>query len=393
MIIRKRLLGLTICIALALTLAFPAGGIAFSSLGTDDDTLYVSVAGSGDSYFLYIRNAKDITSVDVRITVDGEGYYLEPMNGFSEAYDLDSGIYTLMYRSGSSIGFSSVEKVVISEIVTDGAVPRLGNVAAVGIRNGMPAYVNAAVEAPDPDPEPTVDETAKLSIRTDPACYITSEAEYILSIQDAKGVLSVAMEFELDGNVLSFKRIEQLNGFGNSDSILWELADSGTWKGQTTLTYESEDSSGFTSEASVDIAKLVFVPRALGDATVKLTNVEVVGYAGDSTEYLDADIEAGEATTTVERLYSRYDLDRDGFVDALDLGIMLLYCGYDKDSLDWDTLAKVKDSHDVGVTASMCDVNGDGLIDMLDLLDLFIHYSSKAENTGDDPEVTEQFRW
>ncbi|MCL1808238.1 MAG: hypothetical protein FWG42_00545 [Clostridiales bacterium] len=54
---------------------------------------------------------------------------------------------------------------------------------------------------------------------------------------------------------------------------------------------------------------------------------------------------------------------------------MLLYCGFDKDSLDWDDLSKVNDSKGKPVTAKMCDVNGDGLIDMLDLIDLFIHYS------------------
>jgi Ca2+-binding EF-hand superfamily protein len=94
------------------------------------------------------------------------------------------------------------------------------------------------------------------------------------------------------------------------------------------------------------------------------------------TVYLDSVISGGEAVTNIDqRVFSKYDLNRDNKVDALDLGIMLLYCGFDIDSADWDTLVKVNDSKGKPVTASMCDVNGDGVIDMLDLLDLFIHYT------------------
>ncbi|MCL1809617.1 MAG: hypothetical protein FWG42_07640, partial [Clostridiales bacterium] len=58
-----------------------------------------------------------------------------------------------------------------------------------------------------------------------------------------------------------------------------------------------------------------------------------------------------------------------------DLGVMLLYVGFDCDSPDWESLIKVNDSRGRPVTASMCDVNSDGVIDILDLLDLFIHYT------------------
>ncbi|MCL1809752.1 MAG: dockerin type I domain-containing protein [Clostridiales bacterium] len=80
-------------------------------------------------------------------------------------------------------------------------------------------------------------------------------------------------------------------------------------------------------------------------------------------------------TNIDQRTYSKYDLNKDNKVDALDIGVMLLYCGFNKDSDGWGTLVKVNDSKGKGVTASMCDVNGDGMIDMLDLLDLFIHYT------------------
>lgn len=73
--------------------------------------------------------------------------------------------------------------------------------------------------------------------------------------------------------------------------------------------------------------------------------------------------------------YSKYDLNRDGRVDALDLGITLIYCGYSIDSPGWADFVRVNDSRGAGVSAEMCDVNSDGRIDMLDILDMFIHYT------------------
>ena len=218
-------------------------------------------------------------------------------------------------------------------------------------------------------------QNVKASIRTNPVSYVADETEFILSIRDAQGVMVIELKFELDGSMLTFMGIDELNGFSQSGNILWELANGNIWMGKITIAYGQEGSNGFTSEAPADIAKLIFTPKATGDASVKLTGISVYGRAGDAATYLDAVIEAGEATTAVERKYSKYDLTRDGLVDALDLGIMLLYCGSDKDSPNWDTLIKVFDSKGKGVTASMCDVNSDGKVDMLDLIDLFIHYT------------------
>ena len=126
-----------------------------------------------------------------------------------------------------------------------------------------------------------------------------------------------------------------------------------------------------------------YTPKGFGNATMELTGARAVGVFGDTTRYLITAIENGTATTVLAK--SKYDLNRDGVVDALDLGIMLLYCGFDADGADWATLVKVNDAWGNGVTASMCDVNGDGLIDMLDLLDLFIHFYQLHFFFGDCP--------
>ena len=216
----------------------------------------------------------------------------------------------------------------------------------------------------------------KASIRADEESDIDKDVSYTLSIRDAKNLLAVEAEFEIDGNLLAGKGLVALSGFSSVDGILWSYEGDSKWKGAATIGYPAGGSNGFKTWDSVDIAQFVFAPRAVGDATIKLTSIKAVGLVGDETQYIDTRIEAGEATTNIDqRTFSKYDLNRDNVVDALDLGIMLLYCGFDKDSSSWDSLVKVNDSRGKGVTAKMCDVNGDGMIDMLDLIDLFIHYT------------------
>ncbi|MCL1810000.1 MAG: cadherin-like beta sandwich domain-containing protein, partial [Clostridiales bacterium] len=205
---------------------------------------------------------------------------------------------------------------------------------------------------------------------------IARDVEFTLSASNAKNLLSVEVEFVVDGDMLAGKGIEPMNGFTLIDDVFWSYAGGSQWKGTATLAFPAGSSEGLMSAASVDIAKFVFAARAAGDATLQLTSVRAAGLVEPVTQYLDAIIEQGTATTNIDqRVFSKYDLNRDNKVDALDLGIMLLYCGFDKDSPNWDTLVKVNDSKGKGVTASMCDVNSDGVIDMLDLLDLFIHYT------------------
>ncbi|MCL1808995.1 MAG: discoidin domain-containing protein [Clostridiales bacterium] len=217
-----------------------------------------------------------------------------------------------------------------------------------------------------------------VSVSADAESDIDKDVCFTLSVANADKLLTLEAEVLIDGNMLSGVGIETLNGFTAINDILWSYAGDGMWKGKATLAYKAGDSEGFTSAAPADIAKLIFAPRAVGDTTLTLKNVVTSGFDanGKVTYYYDTRIEAGSATTNIDqRAFSKYDLNRDNKVDALDLGIMLLYCGFDKDSTNWDTLVKVNDSKGKGVTASMCDVNGDGVIDMLDLLDLFIHYS------------------
>ena len=214
------------------------------------------------------------------------------------------------------------------------------------------------------------------SLSVDAESDIDKNVEVCLRLHKAENVLSAELEFEVDGNMLSGVGIETLAGFTVIDGIIWRYAGGSTWKGSVTIGYPAGSSTGLTSTEPVAVAKLIFAPRAAGDTTINLTGFRAVVLDGEHTAYIESVIIAGEAVTNIDqRVFSKYDLNRDNKVDALDLGIMLLYCGFDSDSPNWETLVKVNDSKGKGVTASMCDVNSDGVIDMLDLLDLFIHYT------------------
>ncbi|MCL1808917.1 MAG: bacterial Ig-like domain-containing protein [Clostridiales bacterium] len=152
--IKNRFLRLTVCLVLALALAFPAGAVSFAGSGSDDDILYVSIEKSGSYYYVFVRNATAITSIDLGIYKPTGAYMIEPMNGFKDGYDDDYENNQLMYQAGTGIGFTSLNKVAIGEFnFEDSVIPKLGYVTATGIRGGFSVRVEAAIDGGGMDPD------------------------------------------------------------------------------------------------------------------------------------------------------------------------------------------------------------------------------------------------
>ena len=76
-----------------------------------------------------------------------------------------------------------------------------------------------------------------------------------------------------------------------------------------------------------------------------------------------------------DTVYSNYDLNKDGRVSSLDLAICLLYVEYRITDSGWFINTKVNDIHGNPVFAYMCDFNEDNTVNMLDLIDIMLHYS------------------
>jgi len=92
-----------------------------------------------------------------------------------------------------------------------------------------------------------------------------------------------------------------------------------------------------------------------------------------------ADFPGTTPTEPPSRNLSPYDLNVDGMVDLLDLGIMLLYVGYTEEDPEWDTLVKVIDGDGFGITAYNCDFTGDGEVDMADLVEMIVNLGADSE--------------
>lgn len=224
--------------------------------------------------------------------------------------------------------------------------------------------------------EPT---DVRASIRTDEVSYLGEDIKFTLSVSEAENLLAMEVELEVDGNVLAELSVETYEGFIIMDDILWFSKGSSLWYGKVTLAYPAEGggNEGFATDTSVDVADLIFGARTSGVAVLKLTSLKAFGYFGESSQVVEFDtvIDVCEATTIVEIVYSKYDLNKDGWVNPLDLGMVLLYCGFKEADKEWEEYIKIKDVWGAGVSAKMCDVNGDGVVDMLDLIDLFVNYT------------------
>ena len=157
--------------------------------------------------------------------------------------------------------------------------------------------------------------------------------------------------------------------------------DGDMWKGMVTFGYWiGGTSTGFTSYNPIDIVKFIFDAKAEGNTTLKLTTFDATGFiAGDDyAEYLNTSIAVAEATTTIKVLikYSKYDLNKDGKVSSLDLAIALLYVEFRDYESAWYTYTKVNNNLGEPIYPYMCDVTDDGVVNMIDLIDIMLKYTS-----------------
>ena len=215
--------------------------------------------------------------------------------------------------------------------------------------------------------------TVYANVRTVDRSEATGKIEYVVSLREAVRVLSLELEFEVDPSVLANAGCEALNGFSAIEGIEWTKLDGDMYRGKVTMTYPSASSYGFTSEASTDILKLAFDAKALGGATLSLTKFLVTGLVEELGQgsYYHVILEADSGTTIV---YSKYDLNKDNVVDLIDLGLIQLYYGISNASPAWN-VHKAVDVCGDPILAGDCDFNGDGVITILDVMELFANFT------------------
>jgi len=231
---------------------------------------------------------------------------------------------------------------------------------------------------------PEVELAPRVYARVDgtPQVHFQDPIEYTLSIKEAVNVLAVDVEFVIDGGLLAAVSFETLSGFKTLEQVNWTDNGDGTFTGNVRFGFQASgaDEYGYTAAPYTEIAKFVFDSQnVMGDAVFEITNIEITGFdeSVGKVVYYKVIVEDGNGIT---KIYNVYDLNKDGIVDLLDLGIMLLYVGYTKDDPQWDTLIKTYDSKDNPITPSTCDVNGDGEVDMSDLVELMANFGLDYRN-------------
>ena len=213
------------------------------------------------------------------------------------------------------------------------------------------------------DPYDYEDDTAYVSI-SGPAAVASgagAKAVYTISGIRMPATDGIELEFEVDGAYLSSNNFSSPGGFNiigagsYGTPIQWTNAGD-IWTGKVTLI----NLTGAEIKGEADIFEMVFDVRegVLGAADVKLNYVKFSA-AGATVAAI---IKDGAATTIFEQYFSPYDLNKDGLIDLNDLTFALQFLTVQEGDPDWD-IAKVADFHI------------DGVIDILDLIEILANYT------------------
>ena len=203
--------------------------------------------------------------------------------------------------------------------------------------------------------------TQAVGITTNAKTKFVDKAEYTISATNMDNVNLIVLDFLVDCEMLSraSATVEGLGGFSLFSSLIWTDMGGDQWQLRAILT----TFSGVTKSGSMQVGRLCFDPIKAGDAQVSLRNVAVYGVDfvdDDLTSTLRQTILSPASATT--RVYSVYDLNSDNEVGFDDLSIALYYYLSAETDANWEK-------------AKIADVNGDGRVDMVDLVAIYSNFT------------------
>jgi len=182
---------------------------------------------------------------------------------------------------------------------------------------------------------------------------VGEDAKYTVSVANMERLATVTVWFEIEDPFFTGKTFSGLNGFTLLGDINW-IREGDKWIGRATLLQLGE---GVTTTDALDIFEMVFSSKTiLGETTVKLTGIQLSGYdeVGVSV-FINAEIADAMVVTLVAQYFSRYDVNRDGVVNQLDLTAAQRYYMVETGDDNWSV-------------AQRADVNNDGVVNIEDLI-------------------------
>ena len=184
-------------------------------------------------------------------------------------------------------------------------------------------------------------------------------AEYTVYGENLPNVSGVELEFVFDGAYLSGRDFTPIGfdfiGDGNYDSPVYWRNEGNKWIGKVTLVNLDGGVNG-----NRELFKMTYdtVGGAYGDTEVTI-NYILLSYEG---EWVPASVLNGTAATSIVKYFSPYDLNRSGEVDLNDLTYALMYFMTNSGDAGWDK-------------AKAADFNGDGVVDVMDLILILANYT------------------
>ena len=228
--------------------------------------------------------------------------------------------------------------------------------------NGKSASCTVTVTGGTTDPDPGQPEavvSADVALRN--AGLANRNPSFRLALKHAKNVTTVRVRFTVDARTVS---VTGLNGFQVLGQPKGSVAN-GKYTGEVMLAYLSDGRTAFTQTGETGIASFV----TNGDTpTLKITGVTLSGWDSDgkaifgTTGSIDPDEVKFVATT--------YDLNGDGKVDQLDITVAQAAYQARSTESDWNTPGAN------GVAPSACDVTGDGVVDIQDLIAIYLNVTA-----------------
>lgn len=212
----------------------------------------------------------------------------------------------------------------------------------------------------DPDPgQPEAAVSASAALRS--AGLTKGKPSFRFALKNAKNVATVRVQFTADTDVVS---VTGANGFTVLDKAKGSMAG-GKYTGEVMLVYVNDGRTAFTQSAETAIASFVTNGTA---PTLKITGVTLSGW--DSTGKAVYGTMGSIDPNEVKFVAATYDLDGNGKVDQVDITVAQAAYQARFNESDWNKPGAN------GVAPSTCDVTGDGVVDIQDLIAIYLNFTA-----------------
>ena len=267
--------------------------------------------------------------------------------------------------TNKSVTWSSNNEAVAT-VSTNGTVTaRKAGTAVITARtaNGKSASCTVTVTGGSTEPtepvEPTNSVSASAALRN--AGLSGGQPSFRLALKNAKNVATVRVQFTADTNLVS---VTGTNGFTVLDQPQGSYAG-GKYTGEVMLVYVNSGRTAFTQSAETGVATFVTGGTT---PTLKITGVTISGW--DSTGKAVYGTMGSIDPDKVKFVAANYDLNGDGKVDQLDITVAQAAYQARSTERDWNTRGAN------GVAPSACDVTGDGVVDIQDLIAIYLNFTA-----------------